>query len=449
MTNEEMVAKLTESIQLTTEVRDALTPTPPQPPTDVIDVTPGASLQAAIDAADAGATLRLAPGTYDGAVRIDRSLHFVPLNAPPNGPATADASVWLTSSANATVTIAPEADEVSFLGIGCRNANVGGEWFTVQGSRVVFDRVTGLGDPVNGQHRGWRLEGKSTRLVHCYADDVFQVARDTSVVGGWQDCDGVEIDRCFLRGGAETIMFGGADAPSAERMPKNIRITSCTLTHKPEWYAMGAQIKTPFELKCAIGVYMDDCLLEYAGVAEGQGAYLMVLKCTNQNGKAPWTVVKDVTIERCVCRYGGGGVMFLGQDYNYGSEIMSNIAIRDCRFTAMNPDGLWSQSGYKGSGRCTNFDRAPHAVTLDAITMEGTNMSALGYFANAPKQPTALTLRNWKYPSTKYGWKIDAGGGDTPPACTNLRALMPDMVYEITASDPGAEVGRSARAWVA
>jgi hypothetical protein len=447
MTTEEMVARLSASIALTTSVRDALVA--PAPPADVIDVTPGANLQAAIDAADAGSTIRLAPGTYEGAIQIRKSIHMIPLNPPANGPATADASAWLTSAASATVVITPEAADVSFLGIGCRNSNAQSEWYTVQGSRVLFDRCTGLGDPAHGQHRGWRVEGKTIRLVHCYADDVFLPGRDSSVVGGWQDCDGVEIDKCYLRGGAETIMFGGADAPSAERMPKNIRITASTLTKNPDWYAMGAQLKTPFELKCAIGVYMADCLLEYAGVAEGQSAYLVVLKCTNQNGNAPWTVVRDVVIERCLCRYGGGGVMFLGKDYNYGSEIMTNVTIRDCRFTAMNPEGVWSQGGYKGSGRCTNFDHAPHGVTLDAITMEGTNMSALGYFANTPKQPTALTLRNWKYGATKYGWKIDAGGGDVPPAATNLQALMPDMVYEITANDPGAAVGASARAWVA
>jgi hypothetical protein len=445
MTADEQIAKLTAAIALTTEVRDALRPTPP--PVDVIDVTPGQSVQAAIDAAPPGATLRLAPGTYDGALAINRSLHIVPLNPPPNGPATRDASAWLTSNAAATLVITREADDVTLTGIGVRNANASGEWITAQGSRIVLDRLTGLGDPVAGQHRGVRPECRDSRIVDCYFDDVFLVARDTAVIGGWQDVDGLAIERCYLRGGAETIMFGGADAPSADRVCRNITITNCTLTKNPDWYAAGAQLKTPFELKAAIGVRMADCLLEYAGVAEGQGAYLIVLKCTNQGGGAPWSVVRDVVIERCLCRYGGAGVMFLGQDYNYGSEIMTNVTIRDCKFTGMNPEGLWSQGGYKGAGRCTNFDRAPHAVTLDAITMEGTNMSALGYFTNAPKQPTALTLRNWKYPTTKYGWKIDNGGGDVPPACTNLKALMPDLVYEITANDPGAGVPAIARDW--
>jgi hypothetical protein len=449
MTNEQMAAKLTESITLTTEVRDALQI--PPTPSDVIDVVPGESVQAAIDAADAGATLRFAPGTYDGAIRIDKSLHLIPYNPPPNGLATADASVWLTSHAAETVLITTDADDVSLLGIGARNSNADGEWFYVCGSRVVFDRCVGLGDPQHGQHRGWRPEGKAIRLVNCYADDVFLYGRDSSVVGCWQDLDGLDIDRCYFRGGAETVMFGGADAPAADRMPQHVRITSTTMSHNPAWYALGTQRKTPFELKCVQHVYMADCLLEYAGVAEGQSAYLGVLTVRNQDGHAPWSTIEDVLIERCLFRYGGGGLNILGcENYNqYESGTMRDVTIRDCRFTGMSPDGLWSQhSGYKGSGRCVQFDGAPHAVTMDGITMEGTHMNQLGYFLNAPQQPTALTLRNWKYPPTEYGWYVDNDGMDVPPASANLRALMPDLIYEITSNDPGASVGAAARHWL-
>jgi len=55
-----------------------------------------------------------------------------------------------------------------------------------------------------------------------------------------------------------------------------------------------------------------------------------------------------------------------------------------------------------------------------------------------PKQPVGLTLRNWRYCPTEYGWKIDDGGMDIPPAHANISALMPDLAYEITATDAGA-----------
>jgi hypothetical protein len=448
MTNEEMVLQLSTAIAMTTNVRDALRVTPPEPePPAVIDVTPGNSLQTAIDSADVGSTLRLAPGTYEGAVVINKSLHFVPLNPPPNGPAGRDQSVWLTSSAEETVKILPTADDVSFLGIGYRNSNAQYEWVHIQGTRVLFDRCTGLGDPTHGQHRGWRPEGQEIQFVHCYADDVFLFGRESCVIGSWQDLDGLNVDRCFFRGGAETIMFGGGDAPAADRIPRNIRITSSTLTKNPQWYAMGAQLKNPFELKCAINVYVGDCLMEYGGVAEGQSAYLCVLTVRNQDGYAPWSTIQDVLIERCLFRYGGGGVNILGADDQQASVTMSNVTLRDCRFTDMNPQGLWSQGGYYGSGRGVQFDRAPHAVTMDGITMEGLGMGALGYFMQPPHQPTQLTLRNWKYFTSEYGWKIDSGGQDQPPASANIQALMPDLTYEITANDPGAAVGRSARQW--
>lgn len=444
MTADEMIRKLDAAVALTVSVRDALAPAPPP---DVIDVTPGQSVQAAIDAAPVGATLRLAPGIYDGALVVGKGVHVVPLNPPPNGIATPDAPVWITSGAEQTILVTPDADDVTFTGIGLRNSNAAYEWAAVQGSRVTFDRCTGLGDPVHGQHRGFRVEGRDVRLVHCYADDVFLVGRESTVIGGWQDLDGLAVENCYLRGGAETIMFGGADAPAADRIPKNIRVSSCTLTKNPDWYAAGAQLKTPFELKCARGVVVADCVLEYAGVAEGQGAYLLVLTVRNQDGGAPWSTIEDVTIERCLLRYGGGGVNILGRDTEHASGTLTNVTIHDCRFTGLNPQGPWSAGGHWGSGRCTMFDRAPHGVTLDAITMEGSNMSALGYFANTPEQPTGLTLRNWKYCPTEYGWKIDSGGGDTPPACTNIAALMPDLVYEITAHDPGAAVPAVAGFW--
>src|SRR5262252_3269753 len=134
MTDQEMVQALNRAIALTVSVRDALLPGPSTP---VVDLTPGQSIQAAVDGNPAGTTFRLAPGVYQGQVAIRASAHFVPLSPLRNGRAGGDSSVWLTSSGPETVWIAPEADDVSFTGIGCRNDNADGEWFAVQGSRVV------------------------------------------------------------------------------------------------------------------------------------------------------------------------------------------------------------------------------------------------------------------------------------------------------------------------
>jgi len=439
MTNEEMIAELDLAKQQITSVQLALGASPPDG--TVIDVTPGQSVQAAIDGAPVGATLRLAAGTYDGTLEIHKSLRFIGPNPPPLGSiATADCPVWLTAWAEQTVFIADDATDVTFTGIGCKQQNPDYELYVVRGRNVTFDRCVGLGDPTNGLRRGWRVEGKQIKLVGCYANNIFRPGRDTCVVGAWQDLDGLELDRNFFCGGAETIMFGGADSPAADRICKNIRITDCTLTKNPKWYAAGAQIKTPFELKSCEHVYMSDCVLEYGGIAEGQGAYLMVFTVRNQDGTAPWSHISDVLVERCRCSKGGGGINILGHDDQYDSGDLVGLTVRNCSFTEMNPDGPWADhaQGWYGSGRGVMFNGRPQQVTLEAITMEGVNMNSLGTFANTPNQPAGLTLRNWKYFTSEYGWKVDDGGMDVPPACANLQNLMPDMVYDITDHDPGA-----------
>jgi len=439
MTNEEMVAKLNQAIALETEVRDALAGPSPEPPSDIIDVFAGQDLRQVLNDAPAGATLRLTDGTYDSGdvLQISKSVHFITQNTPPEH-ASPYASVFLTGRGEQTVFITDEASDVSFLGIGFKQQNPDYELALIRGANVLFDRCYGVGDAMNGLRRGWRTEGFKTKFVNCYADNIFRPGRDTCVIGAWQDTNGLEVDRCYLRGGAETIMFGGADSPSSDRVCKNIRITNSTLTKNPDWYAQGAQLKTPLELKSCEHVYVADCVLEYAGVSEGQGAYLLVLTVRNQDGNAPWSRIHDVTIERCHFSKGGGGINFLGHDDMYPSEDLDGVTIKNCAFVEMNPSGLWSQGGYYGSGRCTMFNRAPKNITLDAITMDGVDMAALGYFANTPDQPVGLVMQNWKYCKTEYGWKIDSGGMDVPPASTNILVLMPDLTYNITANDAGA-----------
>jgi hypothetical protein len=405
------------------------------PPSTTINVKAGASLQSVIDQAAAGSTLILEDGTYDGVLKVSKPLTFQPLSFPTPRRASAQTPVWITGSGTETVTV--DGANVKFIGIGIKNTNADGDLVNIVGSGTTLDRVTGVGDPVKGLHRGFRVHGNTTVITKCYMDDIFAIGRDTCCIGGWDGGNNILISDCYLRGGAETIMFGGADSASADRIPQNISVLNCTLTKNPDWFAKGIQIKNAFELKSAISVHVADCILEYAGIAQGQGAYPIVLTVRNQDGKAPWSTVKNVLIERCLVRFGGGGVNILGKDDVNPSDIMANVTLRNIRFTNIDPTGIT-----KGSGRVVVFDGNPQSVTMDGITVDdtpsGTPLAALGYFPAAGRQPVGLTLSNWKFPKTTYGWKIDNGGMDVPPVSKNLKAYMPDLTYNITTNDAGA-----------
>src|SRR5262245_1697731 len=450
MTTEEQIAECDSAIQSMTLVRDSLAATPPS---DVIYVKAGASIQAAVDGAPDGATIAIEPATYDEALILSRPVMLMPTTSMRHRRATGDASVWITSLGEATILV--QGNGITLAGLGIRNREASYDAVDITGSRVLVDRCTVRGDPAHGMRRGVLTHGATTKIFGCYVDDVFNVGRDSCCIGGWESGSeaparlrellrrapapaNVLLDDRYLRGGAATIMYGGADTTDASKIPHHITITNSTLTKNPAWYAQGVQIKNAFELKCAEHVYMADCVLEYAGVSEGQAAYLIVLTVRNQDGGATWSCITDVVIERCLCRYGGGGVSFLGHDDVYASGPLSDVTLRNVKFTDLAVDGIWAQPPYYGAGRCVMFNNNPQHVTMDGITMEGTNMSALGYFANEPEQPTNLILQNWKYCATEYGWKIDSGGMDIPPASANLQTLMPDLIYQVTANDAGA-----------
>jgi len=449
MTNDEMVKQLDIAIDATISVRNALA----GPPANTIKVPLGASLQAAIDSAPANSTLQLEDGTYPGAIRLTKALQFIGANPPAAGRATHDtAHSWITSSDTDTITVTNTTDPVKFTGIGFRNSNASGGLVNHLGSHLVLDRCVGLGDPTNGQRRGMIMNGSDWSVLGNYWDDIILSSKETVVLGGWDGTRDGLIDDCYLRGGSITVMFGGADSKSADRIPTNITIRNSTLTKNPAWFAAGRQIKNAFELKSAINVTMRGCILEYAGLAEGQGAYCLLFTVRNQDGTAPWSCVKNVLIENCTGRYCAGAISFLGFDDNHQSDILDNVTIRNCTFTDITRDGPWTYTDasgavHTGSGRVTLFNNAPAHVTLEALTFApgpNANLQALGYFPPAnhtPKlEPVALTLRNWKYPPTTYGWKIDAGPLDTPPSSTHLQAYMPDLTYAITATDPGSSL---------
>jgi hypothetical protein len=207
-------------------------------------------------------------------------------------------------------------------------------------------------------------------------------------------------------------MFGGGDTPSSDLIPTGIRITRSTLTKRPEWFGMGWQIKNSFELKNAKNVYVADTIMEYAGMAEGQGAYSGVMTPRNQDGGSKWSCVEDVLIERCRCSIAGGCLSLMGSDYMHPSGMLRNFTIRDVLYELIDP---WGITG--GTGNCIFIQRAPEHVTIERVTIRGTHLNAALYFG-PDMPPPWLTIRDVVVPAAfteahendPYLWKIDSGG---------------------------------------
>jgi hypothetical protein len=223
-----------------------------------------------------------------------------------------------------------------------------------------------------------------------------------------------------MGGGAQSFMAGGSDPISEDRIPKNITITSSTFGKNLKWYEMGAQIKCAFELKNAINVFVGDSDFQFAGIAQGQGAYLIVLTPRNQNGRAPYSLVKDVLIQACTGSHAAGIASFLGTDDFNESLMLENVTIRDFSATDITRSGIW-----KGAGRLFNFDRGPKDIHLESIDVEGSNLSSHFYFDHEP--PTGLIARNLKLPPAKYPFFVD----NMTPGLASVLKYAPDAIIEI------------------
>lgn len=433
MTNDEIGGLIDTAIAATQgaianlqQARAALGTTTTTPPP--IRVTAGKSLQPIIDQAPAGARLELEPATYVGCLKLTKPITIAPSTPIADARASAIAPVTIRGEADAD-TIDVRGDQVLLAGIAVRHSNPDFGLVNIAGGFTTLDRVTALGDPTRGQHIGFRLHGSDTIVQRCYVDDVFAFGRDTTAAGGWDGGARIVIDDSYLSAGAETVMFGGADSASADRVPRDISITRSRLTKNPAWFARGVQIKNALELKSAVNVKVQDCVLEYAGISGGQGGYLIVLTVRNQDGAAPWSTIQNVVIERCLARYGGGGANILGLDDSYKSVRMSNVTLRQIKFANIDPQGIT-----KGDAREFMIGGAPNQLTLEAITVEAQNMNGGSQVYLNPPFPTQLVLRNLKLAPAEYGLKIDAGG----MGLAAFKAAMPDAILEQVGDGAGA-----------
>jgi hypothetical protein len=288
------------------------------------------------------------------------------------------------------------------------------------GRDLIVDRCTLRGDPTVGAHRGIMVNGDGALILQCHVDQIFDIGRDTQAISGWDGTRNIVIEDCYLSAAGETVMFGGADSTSPERIPTAITILNSTLTKDPAWFSQGKQIKNALELKACIDFEMTDCVLEYGGISEGQGGYVILLSVRNQDGTAPWSTVQHVLIARCHARYGASGIKITGRDDGQASIPLDDVVLNEVAFTDMDPQGL--SGGGDGRGVC--FVAAPDGVTLQNITLAGTNMGTSCYM-DSPYS-TQIAMRNVKLCESAYGMKLDSGGAGVPA----WQAAMPASTFE-------------------
>lgn len=405
-----------------------------QPPEmSTVGVTAGQSIQSAINKVPVGGTVMIGPGQYQEEIRITKRVNLRYTGVRPAGRRTRNWGPVTIISPGPGITISPGSVGSVLSGIAIESLDPDATLILDQGKDTVLDGILGLGDPKLGQHHGIMAHGQGGRYLEVYVDDCGRVGQDAQALIGFDGTRDLRVEGSYFGGAGQSVMFGGGDSTSPEAMPRDIVIRGCELGKNPAWYGLGWQMKCALELKAVDGFVGEDLICSYAGVGEGQAAYSILITPRNQNGKANWTVVRNVRLERVKCTIAGGGVSILAQDNNHPTGVTENVVLRDVAFLELDPLGIVSTPKYKGSGRVINIDGACKNLTFERVTAQGINLRAGLYVKGAT---TGLVVSDLKLPGgVGYPFKVD-NGGVGPKA---VQALMPDAVVRVTGTDLGAQ----------
>ena len=259
------------------------------------------------------------------------------------------------------------------------------------------DGLTALDCWVRGPaRRGLEVNCADVTIDRCDVNDIYHT-EDAQAIAGWSGTRNLRVRRSTLAASGEVIMFGGADPASADLIPTDIEIEDCDLTKPLAWRGVpGRTAKNLFELKNAIGVRMRRCRLSHSW-AGGQTGYAIVLTVRNQDGRAPWSTIRNVELEDIEVDGCGSGVQILGRDDTRVSNVMEDVTLRRVTFRDVNP------RAWGGGGRQVAISGGPRRLTLEGLSFAGSDLNSFLSFDQPQHVLEGFIVRGGSYVEGEYG----------------------------------------------
>jgi hypothetical protein len=379
-----------------------------------LTVNAGGSLQAAIDAAQPGDTIVLQAGaTFTGpyTLRAKNGTAYITIRSstpdsqlPPPGTRITRAQAPLLAKikpgvSGSAIRTAPGASywRLQFLEVLSAGITGGQEVGTLiefgsggstnQSSlsqvphHLVIDRCYVHGHPSIGHRRGLALNSASSEVRDSYFSDFKLSGFDTQAILGWNGPGPYLIENNHLEAAGENVMFGGADPKIANLVPSNITIRRNLFTKPTAWKTLDWALINLLELKNAQNLTIEGNIFENNWLAGAVG-YAIAFTPRNQEGTAPWSVVRNITFQNNVVRHVAGVFNIMGYDDIHSSRQTENIVIRNNLAYDVNPV-YTTKLGTLAEGRFMLIGAGPKNVKIRHNTVDNQGSGTMVFYKGA------------------------------------------------------------------
>ena len=239
---------------------------------------------------------------------------------------------------------------------------------------LVVDRCYFHGTATWSQRRGLALNSGDTQVINSYFSDFHGVNEDTQAIASWNGPGPYLIENNYLEAAGENILFGGTDPNIPNLVASNIQLLRNYISKPTAWRTATWTVKNLVEFKNAENVLVEGNTIENNWAA-GQQGYGILLTPRNQSGGAPWTVVKNITVQNNVIRHMAAVFNISGYDNLATSQQTSGVLIRNN--LAYDVSTSWGTSTNPANARFAEIGGGPANVTFDHNTIDSNGSSTV------------------------------------------------------------------------
>lgn len=364
-------------------------------------VPAGANLQDYINNASSGTVLELDPqGVYSGnfTMRSDVALKSVgtrPVQAAFGKTFNVGAQI-ISPNAGAAVFIPPNTSGVTIDGVEIAHTGFvynivvigayGAEQDTAEEApkNNAINNVWIRGHPTEHSQNGIIDNGSGTRVTDSRIDNIHGVGVESHGIISWNGPGPFHYSGNHVEAGGINIMFGGADPSIQGLIPTGGEILRNHLFKPLSWKVGDPSydgihwgIKNLLELKMARNFLVAANVLENSW-GDAQIGYCSLFTVRNQDGKAPWATIEDVTVSNNTFKNCEQGLQLLGKDSPNVSERANGLRFFNNQF--LNIANRWlTISGYPN----VTFEHNTHFQGGNIISFYNEPSPGFKYINNA------------------------------------------------------------------